>query len=183
MQRQACSLQEQKPHLCGACHARHIVGTQVCQPWHPFVRGAVPSGRSSALIFVPPRWSCRPMRKLCLCHPRRRRGTQRLPHTPRCDSARPQSRCREGQGCLATHFFFALVAPVAWESHPADVRTICLCTPRWPAFPVGPGRRSPLGQPFRLKDSLGLSKIRSNNTWLILISFDVCLNNWSFSIR
>uniref|UniRef100_G1NV14 Lysosomal protein transmembrane 5 n=1 Tax=Myotis lucifugus TaxID=59463 RepID=G1NV14_MYOLU len=47
-------------------------------------------------------------------------------------------------------------------------------------FPVGPGRCSQLGQPFRLKDSLGLSEIRSNNTWLILISFDVCLNKWSF---
>lgn len=70
--------------------------------------------------------------------------------------------------------------PCAWESHPADFGTICLCTPRWPAVPVGPGRCSQLGQPFRLKDSLGLSEIRSNNTWLILISFDVCLNKWSF---
>lgn len=139
----------------------------------------VTSGQSSALIFVPPRWSCRLTRKPCLCHPRFRRGTQHLPHTPRCDTHQVPAGCWERWSCLAIHFC-ALVAPVAWVNHPADVRTIRLCSPRWPAFPVGPGRRSQLGQSFRLNDSLGLSKIQSNSTWLILISSDIYLNNWPF---
>lgn len=151
---------------------------KVCWSCHPFIRGVVPSGPSPALVFVPPRWSCRPTRKRYLCRPRPQSWAQRLPRTPRCDSARPQPCCWGRRSCLAT-YFFALVAPVAWVSHPADFGTICLCTPRWPAFPVGPGRCLQLGQPFRPNDSLGLSKVRSNNMWLFLISSDICLNNWS----
>lgn len=139
----------------------------------------VTSGQSSALIFVPPRWSCRLTRKPCLCHPRLRRGTQHLPHTPRCDTHQVPALVL-GEVELPRNPLLCFGGPCGLGEPPADVRTIRLCSPRWPAFPVGPGRLSQLGQSFRLNDSLGLSKIQSNSTWLMLISSDICLNNWPF---
>lgn len=69
-----------------------------------------------------------------------------------------------------------------WTTQLTSGQSACV-PPRWPTFPVGPGRCSPLGQPLRLNDSLSISKIQSNNTWLISISSDICVNNGSFYIQ
>lgn len=122
---------------CAQCPA-HIKSPRCAGHRHPFARGVVPSGQCLPLISVPPRWSCRPTRKLCLCHPRLRRGSRSHPHTPRCDSARPQPWCWERRSCLEIRFF-ASAAPVARANRPADSGTVCLCTLAGLLFPWGLG--------------------------------------------
>lgn len=118
----------------------------------------VPSGRSSVPISLVPRWSCHPTRKPFLYRTRVQMGAQHHPHTQRCDARQAPALCWEGRSCLAIRFS-ALVAPAAGVKHLADLRTTRLCPPRWPAFPMGPGRCSQLGQlkAERLLESLGHS--------------------------